>query len=158
MTDFQTLIDEAVDVRTDEGAVDDTLAELRAQFASTMDILSDQRFDVVCQQYMRLTHDKGLLALGQELSAVGLALFDLDGEDIHLLTILPEEERDAFEAFCQEQHQAYTLLCQPKRQWGQPAKPRPVEKVMPCDEYRLEDDTAYYYFFNSLAGNYAAGE
>lgn len=48
MTDFQTLIDEAVDVRTDEGAVDDTLAELRAQFASTMDILSDQRFDVVC--------------------------------------------------------------------------------------------------------------
>lgn len=27
MTDFQKLIDEAVEVRTDEGAVDDTLAE-----------------------------------------------------------------------------------------------------------------------------------
>ena len=158
MTDFQKLIDEAVDVRTDEGAVDDTLVQLRKHFASTMDILLDRRFDAVCQQYMRLTHDKGLLALGQELSAVGLALFDLDGEDIHLLTILPENECEAFEAFCKGQNQAFTLLRQSKRQWGEPAIPRQVEKVMPCDEYRLEDDTAYDYFFNSLAGNYAAGE
>ena len=60
MTDFQKLIDEAVEVRTDEGAVDDTLAELRTHFASTMDILLDRQFDLVCQQYMRLTHDKGL--------------------------------------------------------------------------------------------------
>lgn len=142
MTDFQKLIDEAVDVRTDEGAVDDTLVQLRKHFASTMDILLDRRFDAVCQQYMRLTHDKGLLALGQELSAVGLALFDLDGEDIHLLTILPENECEAFEAFCKGQNQAFTLLRQSKRQWGEPAIPRQVEKVMPCDEYRLEDDTA----------------
>ena len=158
MTDFQKLIDEAVEVRTDEGAVDDTLAELRTHFASTMDILLDRQFDLVCQQYMRLTHDKGLLALGQAMSAVGLALFDLDGEDIHCLTILPETQRDAFQAFCEAHQQACKLLRQSKRSWGEPAKPRRVEKVMPCDEYRLEDDTAYDYFFNSLAGNYASGE
>ena len=158
MTDFQKLIDEAVEVRTDEGAVDDTLAELRTHFASTMDILLDRQFDLVCQQYMRLTHDKGLLALGQAMSAVGLALFDLDGEDIHCLTILPETERAAFQAFCEAHQQVCKLLRQSKRSWGEPAKPRRVEKVMPCEEYRLEDDTAYDYFFNSLAGNYASGE
>ena len=39
--------------------------------------LLDERFDAVGVQYMKLSHEKGAAALGQELSAFGWALYNL---------------------------------------------------------------------------------
>ena len=44
MSDFQHQIDEALEVLTDEGAVHDTLAELRRHFGDKFDVLLDPRF------------------------------------------------------------------------------------------------------------------
>lgn len=63
-------------------------------------MLLDGRFDAVGVQYMQLSHEKGAAALGQELSAFGWALYDLDGEDEYLFVLIPQGEREAFEAFC----------------------------------------------------------
>ena len=53
-------------------------------------------------QHMQLPHEKGAAALGQELSAFGWALYDLDEEDEYLFVLIPEREREAFEAFCKQ--------------------------------------------------------
>ncbi len=42
------------------------------------------------------------------------------------------------------------------RKWGDHAKEQDPGKLMPCEEYILQDE--YDYFFNSLAGDFAAGE
>lgn len=42
------------------------------------------------------------------------------------------------------------------RKWGDHAKEQDPGKLMPCEEYILQD--GYDYFFNSLAGDFAAGE
>ena len=53
--------------------------------------LLDQRFDTVAVQYMKFSHKKGVAALGQELSAFGWALYNLDDEDEYLFALIPEE-------------------------------------------------------------------
>ena len=47
--------------------VQDTLAELREKWGAQVPALLDERFDAVGVQYMKLSHEKGTAALGQEL-------------------------------------------------------------------------------------------
>ncbi len=49
-----------------------------------------------------------------------------------------------------------SLMKQQGRKWGEHAKEQDPGKLMPCEEYILQDE--YDYFFNSLAGDFAAGE
>ena len=119
-------------------------------------MLLDGRFDAVGVQYMQLSHEKGAAALGQELSAFGWALYALDGEDEYLFVLIPQGEREAFEAFCKQQGQYCRLMKQPRCGWGDHAREQAPGAVMPCEEYILEDE--YDYFFNSMAGDFAAGE
>lgn len=44
----------------------------------------------------------GIAALGQELTAYGYALYDLDGDEIYLLALLPQAEMSAFEEKCRK--------------------------------------------------------
>ena len=41
------------------------------------------------------------------------------------------------------------------RKWGDHAKEQDPGKLMPCEEYILQDE--YNYFFNSLAGDFCGG-
>ena len=125
MAEFKQIIDDALDILKFDGAVQDTLAELREKWGAQVPALLDERFDAVGVQYMKLSHEKGAAALGQELSAFGWALYNLDDEDEY-------------------------------RKWGDHAKEQDPGKLMPCEEYILQDE--YDYFFNSLAGDFAAGE
>ena len=102
MSDFAERITDALDILRYDGAVQDTMAELRKKWSAQVPALLDGRFDTVGVQYMQLPHEKGAAALGQELSAFGWALYDLDGEDIYLFVLVPEGEREAFEAFCKQ--------------------------------------------------------
>ena len=156
MSNFAELTADALDILRFDGAVQDTLAELRRKWGAQVPVLLDGRFDAVGVQYMKQPHEKGVAALGQELSAFGWALYDLDGEDEYLFVLIPQGERDAFEAFCKQQGQYCRLMKQPRRSWGDHAKEQDLGAVMPCEEYILEDE--YDYFFNSLAGDFAAGE
>ena len=81
MAEFKQIIDDALDILKFDGAVQDTLAELREKWGAQVPALLDERFDAVGVQYMKLSHEKGAAALGQELSAFGWALYNLDDED-----------------------------------------------------------------------------
>ena len=69
MAEFKQIIDDALDILKFDGAVQDTLAELREKWGAQVPALLDERFDAVGVQYMKLSHEKGTAALGQELSA-----------------------------------------------------------------------------------------
>ena len=156
MLDFMKITADALDILNYDGAVQDTLEELRRKWGAQVPALLDERFDAVGVQYMRLPHEKGAAALGQELSAFGWALYNLDDEDEYLFTLIPEEERIDWEHYCKKQGQYCRLMKQPGRKWGDHAKEQDPGALMPCEEYILEDE--YDYFFNSLSGDFAAGE
>ena len=100
----------------------DTLAELRGKWGAQVPALLDERFDAVGVQYMKLPHKKGAAALGQELSAFGWALYNLDDEDEYLFALIPEEERSEWERYCKKQGQYCHLMKQQGRKWGDHAK------------------------------------
>ena len=156
MAEFKQIIDDALDILKFDGAVQDTLAELREKWGAQVPALLDERFDAVGVQYMKLSHEKGAAALGQELSAFGWVLYNLDDEDEYLFALIPEEERSEWERYCKKQGQYCHLMKQQGRKWGDHAKEQDPGKLMPCEEYILQDE--YDYFFNSLAGDFAAGE
>ena len=156
MPDWAQIISDALDILKFDGAVQDTLAELRGKWGAQVPALLDERFDAIGIQYMKLPHEKGAAALGQELSAFGWALYNLDDEDEYLFALIPEEERNEWERYCKKQGQYCHLMKQQGRKWGDHAKEQDPGKLMPCEEYILQDE--YDYFFNSLAGDFAAGE
>ena len=156
MAEFKQIIEDALDILKFDGAVQDTLAELRGKWGAQVPALLDERFDAIGIQYMKLPHEKGAAALGQELSAFGWALYNLDDEDEYLFALIPEEERNEWERYCKKQGQSCRLMKQRGRKWGDHAKEQDPGKLMPCEEYILQD--AYDYFFNSLAGDFAAGK
>ena len=97
MLNFAEQIADALDILKFDGAVQDTLAELRRKWGAQVPALLEERLDTVAAQYMRLPHEKGAAALGQELSAFGWALYNLDDEDEYLFVLIPEEERNEWE-------------------------------------------------------------
>ena len=90
MPDWAQIISDALDILKFDGAVQDTLAELRGKWGAQVPALLDERFDAIGIQYMKLPHEKGAAALGQELSAFGWALYNLDDEDEYLFALIPE--------------------------------------------------------------------
>lgn len=64
MAEFKQIIDDALDILKFDGAVQDTLAELREKWGAQVPALLDERFDAVGVQYMKLSHEKGAAALG----------------------------------------------------------------------------------------------
>jgi len=156
MSDWAQIISDALDILKFDGAVQDTLAELRRKWSGQIPALLEERFDTLGIQYMKLPHEMGVAALGQELSTFGWALYDLDEEDEYLFVLIPAEERSGWERYCKKQGQYCHLMKQQGRKWGDHAKEQDPEKLMPCEEYILQDE--YDYFFNSLAGDFAAGE
>ena len=78
MAEFKQIIEDTLDILKFDGAVQDTLAELREKWGAQVPALLDERFDAIGVQYMKLSHEKGAAALGQELSAFGWALYNLD--------------------------------------------------------------------------------
>ena len=156
MPNWAQIISDALDILKFDGAVQDTLAQLREKWGAQVPALLEERFDAVGVQYMKLSHEKGAAALGQELSAFGWALYNLDDEDEYLFVLIPEEERSEWERYCKKRGQYCRLMKQQGRNWGDHAKEQDPGALMPCEEYILQDE--YDYFFNSLAGDFAAGE
>lgn len=91
MAEFKQIIDDALDILKFDGAVQDTLAELREKWGAQVPALLDERFDAIGIQYMKLPHEKGTAALGQELSAFGWALYNLDDEDEYLFALIQKK-------------------------------------------------------------------
>ena len=78
MAEFKQTIDDALDILKFDGAVQDTLAELREKWGAQVPSLLNERFDAVGVQYMKLSHEKGAAALGQERGgSVGTGTFCL---------------------------------------------------------------------------------
>ena len=120
MEEFKHIIENALDILKFDGAVQDTLARLREKWGPQVPALLDERFDAVGVQYMKLPHEKGAAALGQELSAFGWALYNLDDEDEYLFALIPEEERNEWERYCKKQGQYCHLMKQQGRKCALP--------------------------------------
>lgn len=154
--DLKQILNNALDILKYDGDIADTLAEMQRNWGKQLPVLFSPRLDAIVLQYSTLQHEQGVEALGQELSACGWALYDLDGGDAYLFALLPQAERAEFEAACRRAGQYCRLMQQSGLTWGQPAKARASVPLMPCEEYVLTDDFNYY--FNSLAGDFAAGQ
>ena len=100
MIDLKDLEQNALDILAFDGDVRDTLAEFRRAWGEQVPALLGERFEAVSLQYMPLPHEKGVQALGQELTAWGWGLYDFDEEDEYAFVLISEVERDAFEAQC----------------------------------------------------------
>ena len=62
MAEFKQIIEDALDILKFDGAVQDTLAELREKWGAQVPALLDERFDAIGIQYMKLPHEKGAAA------------------------------------------------------------------------------------------------
>ena len=58
MPDWAQIISDALDILKFDGAVQDTLAELRGKWGAQVPALLDERFDAGGVQYMKLSHEK----------------------------------------------------------------------------------------------------
>ena len=97
---MQETRDNALDILKYEGDKEDTVVELRKKWGDVVSVLKDKRFDEIVNQYSCFSHEIGISALGQELTACGYALYNLDEDDIYLLELIPQAEMGVFEKKC----------------------------------------------------------
>ena len=77
MGNMKLFWEDALDILRFDGAVQDTLAELRRKWGAQVPALLDERFDAVGVQYMRLPHEKG--AVVPDIHAAGKGCRTGDG-------------------------------------------------------------------------------
>ena len=68
MSDWAQIISDALDILKFDGAVQDTLAELRRKWSGQIPALLEERFDTPRHSVYEITPRNGRGALGQELS------------------------------------------------------------------------------------------
>lgn len=149
--------DQALDLYRDEGDVGDSLNEVRKKWGEDIPELKESRFDEVAMQYSCFSHEMGLAALGQELTTYGYALFDLNGDDIYQLALIPQEEMQAFEEKCRKYGQYCKLLKQARYDFGMKARAIKQRKQMPRERMEWPDD-GNRYITRGFAGYFAYGE
>ena len=157
MIDLKNLEQCALDILAFDGDVRDTLAEFRRAWGQRVPALLGERFEAVSLQYMPLPHEQGVQALGQELTAWGWGLYNFDDGDEYAFVLIPETEHNAFEAQCRREGHYCKQMKQPRLKWGDHAKEQDPGQLMPCEQYVLSSEE-HQYFFNSLSGDFAAGE
>ena len=106
--------------------------------------VKDKRFDEIVNQYSCFSHEIGISALGQELTACGYALYNLDEDDIYLLELIPQAEMEAFEKKCHKYGQYCKLLKQPHRDFGIQARHIAPRKQMPRMQMVWPNDNICY--------------
>ena len=153
--EVERAVEEALDLLKYDGDVNDSLAEMRKKWGEEISVLHDARFDEIGVQYACRSHEEGLAAVGQELTCHGYRLYDLDGDEIYLLTLLPEVEAANLEMVCRKAGQYCRLLKQPGRAPGTPARTLVPERTMPCEEVPWPDDADY--MLDALAGDFCSG-
>ena len=87
--------------------------------------------------------------MGQELSAFGWALYNLDDEDEYLFALIPEEERSEWERYCKKQGQYCHLMKQQGAEMGRPCQGAgPWEADALRGKYILQDEYDYFFQFS----------
>lgn len=154
---MQETRDNALDILKYEGDIEDTVVELRKKWGDVVSVLKDKRFDEIVNQYSCFSHEIGISALGQELTACGYALYNLDEDDIYLLELIPQAEMGAFEKKCHKYGQYCKLLKQPHRDFGIQARHIAPRKQMPRMQMVWPNDNICY-ITRGFAGYFAYGE
>lgn len=131
--EVERAVEEALDLLKYDGDVDDSLCEMRGRWGGEAAALHDGRFDRIVEQYACLPHEEGMAAIGQELTCLGYRLYDLDGDEIYLLTLQPEARAEAFEQACRQAGQYCRLLKQPRRTPGMAAREVDPGQAMPSE-------------------------
>ena len=153
--EVERAVEEALDLLKYDGDVNDSLAEMRKKWGEEISVLHDARFDEIGVQYACRSHEEGMTALGQELTGHGYRLYDLDGDDIYLLTLQPEAHATDFEKSCRKAGQYCRQLKQSGRAPGSPARTLDPGHTMPCEEVPWPDDADY--MLDALAGDFCSG-
>lgn len=119
--EVERAVEEALDLLKYDGDVNDSLAEMRGKWGEGISALHDARFDEIGVQYACRSHEEGMAALGQELTCHGYRLYDLDGDEIYLLTLQAEAHAADFEMACRKAGQ----YCRQLKQSGRAPALRP---------------------------------
>ena len=154
---MEEICNQALGILKSEGDIGDTLNEIREKWSEGIPILKDKRFDEVVTQYSCFSHEMGIAALGQELTAYGYALYDLDGDEIYLLALLPQAEMSAFEEKCRKYGQYCSQFKQSRYDFGMKARTIKLRKQMPRERMEWPDD-GIIYITRGFAGYFAYGE
>ena len=156
MSDYTKIIADALDIIKYDSDIADTLSELRKKW--DIPALFDERLDNIAKQYITLPHTQGVDALGQELSALGWLLYDLDGDNIYLFVLIPNTEREEFEQYCRTNNQFCRLVTQRGRTPGQNAKSHRIPEPIPADEYNISERHGLRrWHISSFSGDWGAG-
>ena len=153
--EIERAVEEALDLLKYDGDVNDSLAEIRKKWGEEVSVLHDARFDEIGVQYACRSHEEGMAAIGQELTCRGYRLYDLDGDDVYLLTIQQEAHAADFEKACRKASQYCRQLKQSGRAPGTPARTLDPGRTMPCEEVPWPEDADY--MLDSLAGDFCSG-
>ena len=148
-------MEEALDLLKYDGDVNDSLAEMRKKWGEGISVLHEAQFDEIGVQYACRSHEEGLAAVGQELTCHGYRLYDLDGDDIYLLTLQSDVHAADFEKACRRAGQYCRQLKQSGHAPGTPARRIDPGRTMPCEEVPWPDDADY--MLDSLAGDFCSG-
>lgn len=121
--EVERAVEEALDLLKYDGDVNDSLAEMRKKWGEGISVLHEAQFDEIGVQYACRSHEEGLAAVGQELTCHGYRLYDLDGDDIYLLTLQSDVHAADFEKACRRAGQYCRQL---RSSRGMRRAPRPA--------------------------------
>lgn len=154
MQEWKEIMDRALTLSAAEGG-GDVLALLRRRWGRWVPQLLEDCLDRVQESHMGLPDGQVLEALGQELSALGWDLYDLEAGEGHRLVLVPGAESLAFARDIRQETGYCRRMGQPGRDRGRPARRLSPERWLPREEYALSGSTRYV--MDAIAGDFGCG-
>ncbi len=154
MKKLEEIIDRALTIPREHEA-GDMLEKLRRGWGRSVPELLAERLDQVQEAYLGLPDGQVLEALGQELSALGWDLYDLEAGEGHRLVLVPGAESLAFARDIRQETGYCRRMGQPGRDRGRPARRLSPERWLPREEYALSGSTRYV--MDAIAGDFGCG-
>lgn len=137
-----------------KAGIEEALYALREDFGRRHSFLDDVKLDEVADNYAAEEPEEQMLALGQQCTVYGAALYNVDrGSDEYGLYLVLKDDMESFEACAQESGTTVTQLKQPRKKFGSIAKKIKHEDKLPYAKFKLPENSHI-----EFAGEFAANQ
>lgn len=134
-------------VRIDwKGEIADTYYLFKTDWTGKKDVLENDKFISLVENYDSELPPDYLPALGQEFSTYNLCLYNIieDG-DHYCLLLVDESDKEEFEKLNKEDKVDFELLKQKRKKWGKPATRLKLSERIPYEKLFIE---GFFWTFN----------
>ncbi len=134
-------------VRIDwKGELADTYYLFKTDWIDKKDILEDEKFISLVENYDSEVPPDYLPALGQEFSTYNICLYNIieDG-DHYCLVLIDESDKEKFEKLNKSEKVDFELLKQQRKKWGKPATRLKLSERIPYEKLLIE---GFFWTFN----------